>query len=160
MYNYANLSDYEFELLCRDIMEKKLGRSLRCFAPGKDGGVDIMEAFDAYYHTRKLLNEKVLKDMLQTIDQCGYEECDYAEAAEIAEKIKDDVYDEIYAVVSLYPVTVRRKISYDQEDVDISLYDIKQYLEEWNMPFCGDDDDYDGRGSADSGEDILDVMFR
>ena len=30
MYQYGNLSDFEFELL-------------RCFAPGRDGGVDITE---------------------------------------------------------------------------------------------------------------------
>ena len=43
MFNYRNLSDYDFELLCRDIMEKKLSKELRCFAPGRDGGVDITE---------------------------------------------------------------------------------------------------------------------
>jgi DNA replication protein DnaC len=43
MYQYGNLSDFEFELLCRDIMERKLGCPLRCFAPGRDGGVDITE---------------------------------------------------------------------------------------------------------------------
>ena len=43
MYQYGNLSDFEFELLCRDIMERKIGCSLRCFAPGRDGGVDITE---------------------------------------------------------------------------------------------------------------------
>lgn len=41
MYQYGNLSDFEFELLCRDIMERKIGCPLRCFAPGRDGGVDI-----------------------------------------------------------------------------------------------------------------------
>ena len=43
MYQYGNLSDFEFELLCRDIMERKIGCPLRCFAPGRDGGVDITE---------------------------------------------------------------------------------------------------------------------
>ena len=33
MFHYANLSDFEFELLCRDIMERKIGCPLRCFAP-------------------------------------------------------------------------------------------------------------------------------
>ena len=43
MFHYANLSDFEFELLCRDIMERKIGCPLHCFAPGRDGGVDITE---------------------------------------------------------------------------------------------------------------------
>ena len=41
MLNYANLNDMEFEALCRDVMERMLGVSLRRFGPGKDGGVDL-----------------------------------------------------------------------------------------------------------------------
>jgi hypothetical protein len=29
MYNFRNLNDYEFELLCKDVMEKKMGIPLR-----------------------------------------------------------------------------------------------------------------------------------
>lgn len=43
MLNYGNLSDVEFEYLCQDIMEKKLGIKLRRFAAGPDGGVDIAD---------------------------------------------------------------------------------------------------------------------
>lgn len=43
MLNYANLNYIEFEALCKDIMEKKLGVNLRRFAPGRDGGVDLTD---------------------------------------------------------------------------------------------------------------------
>ena len=43
MFNYNNLSDFDFEVLCKYIMEKKLGKNLYVFAPGRDGGVDITE---------------------------------------------------------------------------------------------------------------------
>lgn len=43
MLNYANLSDVEFEYLCQDIMQKKLNTSLRRFAKGKDGGIDLTD---------------------------------------------------------------------------------------------------------------------
>ena len=43
MLNYANLSDVEFEWLCCDIMQKKLGRKLRIFGKGKDGGIDLTD---------------------------------------------------------------------------------------------------------------------
>ena len=43
MLNYANLNDTEFESLCKDVMERKLGVSLRRFAPGRDGGVDLTD---------------------------------------------------------------------------------------------------------------------
>ncbi|MBQ7841158.1 MAG: restriction endonuclease [Lachnospiraceae bacterium] len=43
MLNYENLSDYEFENLCCDIMSKKLGVQLRIFATGRDGGIDATD---------------------------------------------------------------------------------------------------------------------
>lgn len=43
MLNYANLNDMEFEALCKDIMERMLGVSLRRFGPGRDHGVDLTD---------------------------------------------------------------------------------------------------------------------
>lgn len=43
MFNYQDLNDYEFEVLCRDIMEKKLGIELRNFGKGVDGGIDLLD---------------------------------------------------------------------------------------------------------------------
>ena len=43
MYNYSNLSDFEFEILCRDIMQKKLGIKLYTFQKGRDSGIDITD---------------------------------------------------------------------------------------------------------------------
>ena len=43
MYNFNNLSDFEFEILCKDIMEKKLQMPLRIFQKGRDGGIDITD---------------------------------------------------------------------------------------------------------------------
>lgn len=43
MYNFNNLSDFEFEILCKDIMQKKLGMKLYTFQKGRDGGIDITD---------------------------------------------------------------------------------------------------------------------
>lgn len=43
MYNFNNLSDFEFEVLCKDIMQKKLGINLYTFQKGRDGGIDITD---------------------------------------------------------------------------------------------------------------------
>lgn len=43
MYNFNNLSDFEFEILCKDIMEKKLGVDLHIFGKGRDGGIDLTD---------------------------------------------------------------------------------------------------------------------
>lgn len=43
MFNYSDLSDFEFEELCKDIMEYKLSIKLRIYAPGRDGGIDLSD---------------------------------------------------------------------------------------------------------------------
>ena len=40
-YNFSQISDFEFESLCRDLLQAELGHSLELFAPGPDGGIDI-----------------------------------------------------------------------------------------------------------------------
>ena len=40
-YNFSEISDFEFEALCRDLLQEELGISLELFAPGPDGGIDI-----------------------------------------------------------------------------------------------------------------------
>ncbi|MEH3075978.1 MAG: restriction endonuclease [Quadrisphaera sp.] len=37
----ANLSDHDFEALCRDLMSLQLGEAVEAFATGKDGGIDL-----------------------------------------------------------------------------------------------------------------------
>lgn len=43
MYDFTNLSDVEFERLSSDIISRKLGVKLRYFAPGRDGGIDLVD---------------------------------------------------------------------------------------------------------------------
>ena len=40
-YNFSEVSDFEFEELCRDLLQAELGASLELFAPGPDEGIDI-----------------------------------------------------------------------------------------------------------------------
>lgn len=46
MLNFANLSDLEFEYLCKDVMSATLKVRLERFGLGRDGGVDLTD--DAY----------------------------------------------------------------------------------------------------------------
>lgn len=41
MFNLQNMNDYEFELLCKDMLEIELNKKLRTYSKGKDGGIDI-----------------------------------------------------------------------------------------------------------------------
>lgn len=43
MLNLGNLSDVDFEYLCKDIMSKELNVNLRRFGPGRDHGVDLVD---------------------------------------------------------------------------------------------------------------------
>lgn len=40
-YNWSNLSDHDFEGVCRDVMAADLGGPVEAFARGQDGGVDL-----------------------------------------------------------------------------------------------------------------------
>lgn len=44
MFDLSNLNDYEFEILCKDIMEKRLVVNLHRFPRGRDGGVDLCDS--------------------------------------------------------------------------------------------------------------------
>ncbi|AOS83709.1 hypothetical protein BIU88_05830 [Chlorobaculum limnaeum] len=44
MYDFKTLSAYDFELLVRDLLQKKLGIVLESFKSGRDGGVDLRYA--------------------------------------------------------------------------------------------------------------------
>lgn len=51
MYNYGNLSDYEFELLCRDIVQAQTNVKLSCFGKGADGGIDANNLYAGGRHS-------------------------------------------------------------------------------------------------------------
>jgi hypothetical protein len=40
-YDFKSLSDFDFELLVRDLLQEELGFTLESFKPGKDGGIDL-----------------------------------------------------------------------------------------------------------------------
>lgn len=46
MYDLKNLNDYEFEMLCNDIVEKKLKKKFYRFPKGKDKGIDVCDNID------------------------------------------------------------------------------------------------------------------
>jgi len=43
MFDFNNLNYWEFEVLCKDIVQKLYGVELRCFKPGRDEGVDVAD---------------------------------------------------------------------------------------------------------------------
>lgn len=68
MFNYENLSDVEFEELCKDIMQKKLGSSLYTYTKGRDGGIDICDDFcnpKVIIQVKHYKNYSILKSSLK-----------------------------------------------------------------------------------------------
>lgn len=49
MYNFNNLSHFEFEVLCKDIMQKKLGIQLYIFQKDRDGGISELSILDCIF---------------------------------------------------------------------------------------------------------------
>ena len=142
MFHYANLSDFEFELLCRDIMERKIGCPLRCFAPGRDGGVDITETklsgkhmvqvkhyIDSPYPTLRSSLKKELPKVKQKQPQHYYVCCGKKLTAENISEIYQlfsDYMDDAEAVVDLMEID---RFLHKKENADILEQHYKLWLE-------------------------------
>lgn len=142
MYQYGNLSDFEFELLCRDIMERKLGCPLRCFAPGRDGGVDITETklsgkhmvqvkhyIDSPYRTLLSSLKKELPKVKQKQPEHYYVCCaKQLTAQNISEiyQLFSDYMDDAEAVVDLVEID---SFLHQKENADILERHYKLWLE-------------------------------
>lgn len=146
MYQYGNLSDFEFELLCRDIMERKIGCSLRCFAPGRDGGVDITETklsgchmvqvkhyIDSSYSTLLSSLKKELPKVKQKQPKHYYVCCGKKLTAQNISEIYQlfsDYMDDAEAVVDLMEID---SFLHKKENADILERHYKLWLESTNV---------------------------
>ena len=146
MYQYGNLSDFEFELLCRDIMERKIGCSLRCFAPGRDGGVDITETrlsgchmvqvkhyIDSSYSTLLSSLKKELPKVKQKQPKHYYVCCGKKLTAQNISEIYQlfsDYMDNAEAVVDLMEID---SFLHKKENADILERHYKLWLESTNV---------------------------
>lgn len=75
MLNFDNISDVEFEYLCKDIMEAKLKVDLRRFSSGKDGGIDLTDDIFSHNivvqvkHFRETTQERVLSMLKKEVEK-------------------------------------------------------------------------------------------
>lgn len=102
MYNYNNLSDFEFEILCRDIMQKKLGVKLYTFQKGRDGGIDITDDpknKKIIIQVKHYINSKysdllgTLKKEVQKVIELKPEKYYICCAVKLTAKNKQEIYD-------------------------------------------------------------------
>lgn len=102
MYNYNNLSDFEFEILCKDIMQKKLGIKLYTFQKGRDGGIDITDDpknKKVIIQVKHYINSKysdlfgTLKKEIQKIKELQPEKYYICCAVKLTAKNKQEIYD-------------------------------------------------------------------
>ena len=77
MFNLESLNDYEFEILCKDILEKILDIELYTFAKGRDGGIDICDAktyptiIAQAKHYYKSSFQQLLSSLKKEVDRVG-----------------------------------------------------------------------------------------
>lgn len=102
MYNYNNLSDFEFEILCKDIMQKKLGVTLYTFQKGRDGGIDITDdpkSKKVIIQVKHYINSKysdllgTLKKEIQKVKELQPEKYYICCAVKLTAKNKQEIYD-------------------------------------------------------------------
>jgi len=101
-YNLNTLNDYEFELLCKDIMEYKLGKKLYTFPRGKDQGIDICDSkrspeiiIQAKHYIKSKYNDlvRVLRKELEKVNKLNPKEYYICCSMELTKKQKDEIYD-------------------------------------------------------------------
>lgn len=102
MYNYNNLSDFEFEILCKDIMQKKLGIKLYTFQKGRDGGIDATDDpknRKVIIQVKHYINSKysdllgTLKKEVQKVKELQPEKYYICCAVKLTAKNKREIYD-------------------------------------------------------------------
>ncbi len=102
MYNYNNLSDFEFGILCKDIMQKKLGMKLYTFQKGRDGGIDITDDpknKSVIIQVKHYINSKysdllgTLKREVQKVKELNPEKYYICCAIKLTAKNKQELYD-------------------------------------------------------------------
>lgn len=125
MYNFHNLSDFEFEILCKDIMEKKLGISLHTFGKGKDGGIDLTDDCinkNIVIQVKHYINSKFSN--LKTSLQGEIKKVEHMKPKQYyiccAKTLSPDNTIEIYNMFSKYM---------DSDKNIVSLNDINEFLE-------------------------------
>lgn len=103
MYNLKNLNDYEYEVLCLDVMSKILKKKLYRFAKGKDGGIDICN---------EIHNPKIIIQVKQ-YSNSKYSNLKSVIKNEELEKIKKICPDEYYLCTSMELTRENKKELYE-----------------------------------------------
>lgn len=124
MYQLENLSDYEFELLAKDLLSTVLKLTLYTFPKGKDGGIDLCDAKrnpsvvgQAKHYARSsvtaLLNS--LKKEQEHIRQLDPESYYVFTSLELTKGKKDEI-------LALFPGVMKdRSHIWDKNDIDAFL---------------------------------------
>lgn len=106
MFNLSNLNPYEFELLCKDIMEEKLNKPLYNFPEGPDQGIDITDSKINHKviiqakHYAKSSTSKLLSDLKKECDKIDilnpkeYYICTSKELTDINKKAIYDLFSD------------------------------------------------------------------
>ena len=146
MYNYNNLSDFEFEILCKDIMQKKLGVTLYTFQKGRDGGIDITDdpkSKKVIIQVKHYINSKysdllgTLKKEIQKVKELQPEKYYICCAVKLTAKNKQEIYD-MFSDYMESPSDIVSLIDIDDflecpENMDIVRKHYKLWLESTNI---------------------------
>lgn len=101
-YNLNNLNDYEFELLCKDIMECKLDKKLYTFPRGKDQGIDICDSkrspeiiIQVKHYIKSKYSDliRTLKGEVEKINKLAPKEYYICCSIELNKNQKDEIHD-------------------------------------------------------------------
>lgn len=141
MYNLKNLNDYEYEVLCLDIMEKKLNEKLYRFARGRDGGIDLCDKIEEpkviiqvkQYSNSKYSNLKstIIKDEIEKIKKLEPLNYYLCTTVELTRENKKELYDLLrpFIIDELYIMDGIETSDFLEQDENIDI--VKKNYKLW-----------------------------
>ena len=142
--NYANLSDPEFEYLCKDVMSRKLSTNLQRFGKGQDGGIDLCskdknKIVQVKHYVKTDFNGllSALKKEVLKVDELKPKEYYVCCQKELTPKNKDDIF-KLFSKYMESTENIITKLELDEfleapENIDIVRKHYKLWLESTNI---------------------------
>lgn len=145
MFNFMNIDEIEFEEICKQILEKKTGKTFRVFGRGRDGGIDI-QANDnekiigqakLYIYTSQLDTVNKIKEEINRIKYKKIEQYYLFIGRDMSPQNIQKIYDESKEIVkskeNIFTIKEINELLETEEYSDIVRKHIKLWLSSTNI---------------------------
>lgn len=140
MFNFTNIDAIEFEEICKQILERKIGNTFRVFGRGKDGGIDIQSnenpkiigQVKLYINTPQIETVNKIKQEANRIDHKNIEQYYLFIGREMSPQNIEKIYEELKPILrtkeNIFTIKEINELLNKEEYTDILRDHIKLWL--------------------------------